>query len=111
MSRILSLLASFALILSIGMGSLAHASEGPDCVETPTSELSAHAEGDSDHVPPDDDRPYPHHHNGCHNHQIGVPALSASKPPLLSQAQTFTPHQAVHIASAIGDPALRPPRA
>mgnify|MGYP003582619713 CR=1 FL=1 len=109
--RLLSLLASLALILAIGMGSLAHATEGPGCIEAPAVEISTHSPGDFDHVAADSDKPYAHHHDACHNHQIGVPTLGQVEPQPVNLAQDFTPHPGAHLAPAPDDPALRPPQA
>lgn len=111
MPRLLSLFASLALILSLGMSALAHAGEGTGCIEAPAAELSVHTPGDGDHVAADSDKPYPHHHGGCHNHQIGVLAPGDVTAQPMKLAEDFAPHPAVYLAPAIPDPALRPPRA
>lgn len=109
--RLLSLLSILSLILSVGIGSLAHATEGPGCIEAPAIELSIHALGDGDHVAADSDKPYPHHHGGCHNHQVGVTTLGQVEPQPVNLAQHFTPHPAAHLAPSTEGPALRPPQA
>ncbi|MES1973370.1 MAG: hypothetical protein V4472_13005 [Pseudomonadota bacterium] len=111
MARILTFLTCLAVFVSLGWGSLAHAMEPVGCIDTPTSALSGHVEGDRDEVPADGDKGYPHHHAGCQGHQVPTPfdrapgfAHVSGKMPL-GVAQLFELH------GATTDPALRPPQA
>ena len=70
-----------------------------------------HSAGDADEVPADADKGYPHHHGGCHDHGIGVPATAQriATRQLLWQSQ----HQRLDaiLASTVSDTLRRPPRA
>ncbi|WP_156397319.1 MULTISPECIES: hypothetical protein [unclassified Sphingomonas] len=110
MNRLAAFFIYFALALSLALGSVAHATEGTACVEISAADsASPHAAGDSDQVPADADKAYPHHHGGCHGHHIGVPIKlsSVQQPPIAP----MLPRAFEQSRSARGpaDPALRPP--
>ena len=71
---LLPLFACLMLVLT-GLSGMAHAAEsvGGSMVGV---EFSAHAPGDGDEVPADSDNGLPHHHNSCHGHDVGTPAVT-----------------------------------
>ena len=111
MRRLSALLLSLILVLLLGLGSAAHATEGAGGMEVPQSLAWAHSVDDGDQVPADSDKNYPHHHVSCHGDHIGVPVTANTiiqagvarvVPPAWDQSA---------IAPASTDPALRPPQA
>ena len=111
MHRLTALFLSLLLVLSLGLGSAAHASEGLGCLEVSSATSIGHAEGDGDEVPADSEKGYPHHHGGCHGHHVGVPVTPDTL--VLASALGVSPlprHQSAR-PLALADPALRPPRA
>ncbi len=72
MSRFLLALAVFCASLSLAMGAVAHAAEPIACIDATTAQSMGHSPGDSDEVPADSDKGYPHHHGGCQVHQQAV---------------------------------------
>ena len=77
MSRLLSLFACLALMLSFVSASVAHAMEPVGCIDTSQSAAAGHSEGDADQVPADGETAYPHHHGGCHGHHVADALQSA----------------------------------
>jgi hypothetical protein len=59
-----------SLFATLGVGSIAHASEELDCAGPVAGLVADHG----DHVPADSDNPMLHHHGGWHGHHIGTPA-------------------------------------
>ena len=109
MGRLLFALAAFFAMLSVTTGAVAHATEPMACIDTSTAVSIGHSSGDSDQVPADADKGYPHHHGGCHGHQIGdvvadLAEVDAPETAITIQvlAADFVPRSPVHIA-------LRPP--
>lgn len=107
----------FALVLtvllasSLGWGTIAHASEGPRCIEASSTEALEHASGDGDQVPSDSDKDFPHHHNSCHGHHIGVTVTSDVSHAVIMSGKSLIQVEQDHLASASPDTALRPPQA
>ncbi len=111
MRRLRFLLACLSVVLSLGVAEIAHARENPVSVEVSTAQMVDHSDGDGDQVPADSDKAYPHHHNTCHDHLVGVPVTSdrivvANLPPVRAIAWSEA-----KMAGAPTDPALRPPQA
>lgn len=111
MRRLSALFLCLMLVLSLGLGSVAHATEGVRCVDTAAASSLEHSDGDGDQVPADADKSYPHHHGSCHGHHIGVPfeagrVASVSGLPMAPAAWSDDP-----MARMSSDPALRPPQA
>jgi hypothetical protein len=114
--HLLNILAYLMLVLSLGTTATAHVLERPD-VSTFTHQTGAsenvdgHTPGDSDQVPADEDKGYPHHHGGCHGDHIAA--------PIKLSAATHTRHfrltpvrvNRVERPLSAADPALRPPQA
>lgn len=73
--------------------------------------LSVHTDGDSDEVPADADKGYPHHHSVCHGHDVGKPThsdtpWSSIDPDMLAIAALIAP-----MKGRAGHVDLRPPQA
>lgn len=88
------LLLLVSLLLTLGVGSLAHATES--LAQHDEEATAWHWQGDGDHSPPDQDSAVPHHHGSCHGHHIGTPAersvLDDSRVmPLAGQADPVFP--------------------
>ena len=111
MQRVIALFLVLLLSVSVGLGSTAHAMEPIASIDVSEASFFGHSPGDSDEVPADADKSYPHHHGACHDHGVGVPATTqriATSDPL-SQAR---PRQLSPILTSAGADALRrPPRA
>ncbi len=111
MERLLTLILMCIVSLSLMAGTVAHAAEPIGCLDSDVAAGLGHAAGDRDQVPSDDGKATPHHHGGCHGHQIGEPVKEGlavhanlrSAVPLLANAKARV--------SAPTDPAYRPPRA
>ncbi len=111
MHRLSALFLSFMLVLMLGLGSVAHATEGVTCIDTAAVSSLDHCDGDADQVPADADKAYPHHHGGCHGHHVGVPIASGSTGPASSVCVTASVWRNAPKAPVASDPALRPPQA
>ena len=111
MSRLSALILSLILALSLGLGSVAHAAEGVSGVEVPQSAAWAHSDNDSDQVPADSDKGYPHHHVSCHGDHIGVPVTPAPVFPASAVRACPLAWNQGPIKPASTDPALRPAQA
>lgn len=116
MLRLLGLLAYVLVSISIGATSVAHAMEPAGGMTIAASQTKAvadfgHSQGDSDEVPADSDKGYPHHHVSCHGDHIATPFKCAG--PMLAGAgpDEIAPGKLSPLLSRPADPALRPPRA
>jgi len=116
MFRLLGLLAYVIVSITVGMTSVVHAMEPIGGVTIAASQTTVvaelgHSQGDSDEVPADGDKGYPHHHVSCHGDHIAAPfscdgtMLADARPDEQSSRKPFP------LASRPTDPALRPPRA
>jgi hypothetical protein len=108
MSRLFGILIGVALLISMGIGAAAHASEQLCLPGAEATSTLGHSDGDADQTR-DSDSGYPHHHGGCHGHHVAAPvdAGSTAAPAILSSklaAVGSTP-----IASAPPGQTLRPP--
>ncbi len=110
MRRLSALYLCLMLALSLGFGSVAHAAEGPGA-ELSTATSIGHADGDGDQVPADSEKGYPHHHGGCHGHDLGVPVTPNRVASIAGPRATPTAWYNVPMALPHSDPALRPPQA
>ncbi len=116
MRRLLNILAYMTIVLSLGTTATAHVLERPD-VSVSSAEMRVdeiamgHAPGDSDQVPSDSDKGYPHHHGGCHGDHVAAPIKITNT--ALNYDLRFAPIYAVHLMRPLStaDPALRPPQA
>lgn len=109
MARFLVLFLSVFLTLSVTAGSVAHAMEPIVCIDNVSAQSMGHTSGDGDQVPADSDTSYPHHHGGCHAHQM---ADRVSVPQVASIIGRISERPVIEISALPAspvDPALRPP--
>lgn len=111
MHRLSALLMCLMLVLSLGLGSVAHATEGVTCVDATASSSLDHSVGDGDQVPADADKAYPHHHGNCHGHHVGVPIGADPVASIGGLRVTPLAWNNEPRAPVPSDPALRPPQA
>lgn len=111
MRRLLALVMCFLLASTVGLGSVAHANEPVTCIEISTASSLDHTDGDSDQVPADSEKGYPHHHGGCHGHHVGVPITSDPVQHSADRRARPLRRDNHRTAGATADPALRPPQA
>lgn len=107
--RLLGLLVGMALLLSVGMAPLAHASEQL-CLpgDEVAAAISGHVDGDADQAP-DTERGVPHHHGGCHGHHFADPVGSAEgEIPSIVPTRFFAGRSAL-LTPAPSAKSLRPP--
>ncbi|EJL27972.1 hypothetical protein [Novosphingobium sp. AP12] len=105
MRRYTLLVLVMSLFATLGVGSLAHATEGLDCAGSVAGLVADHG----DHVPADNDNPMPHHHGGCHGHHVGTPANRTLVPiaPAWRESPVLTPFR--ELSAIRPTPDLRPP--
>ena len=114
MRRLLAYLLCLLLASSLGLGVAVHAAEPITCFETPAASATfdiVHSDSDSDQVPADSPKSYPHHHCGCHGHHVGVPITADAVPHSVAQIADRLSWEQAHGAGLVGNPALRPPQA
>jgi hypothetical protein len=109
--RLSALFLCFMLALSLGLGSAAHAAETAGGVEISAATSIDHVNGDGDQVPADSQKGYPHHHSGCHGHDIGVPMTPKGVATVAGLRATLSAWDNGPMPLAPSDPALRPPQA
>jgi len=109
MSRVLLLLMAFFVSLSVTTATVAHATEPVTCIDSTTAQSMGHSSSDSDQVPADSEKGYPHHHGGCHAHQLADRVIEPQM-AVVPHIQTALPVAFMQIVPASPvDPALRPP--
>lgn len=111
MRRQLFSLLCFMLASTLGLGAVAHASEPVTCVEAAAASSIGHTDSDTDQVPADAEKGYPHHHGSCHGHHVGVPIATDPVPFTVSRNAGALSWEQAHGAGLTADPALRPPQA
>ena len=111
MGRLLTLILTCMVSLSLMASTVAHAAEPIGCLDTEIAVDLGHATGDSDQVPSDNGKAAPHHHGGCQGHQIGEPVNEGFGPQLRLRTTLPLTLRADGRVSAATDPAHRPPRA
>lgn len=101
---------TFLMLALTGFSGMAHAADlaGGSLAGV---EFVVHAEGDSDEVPSDTDKAYPHHHNFCHGHEIGEPAKSRIGLSIAQSGPRPIAAPAVLLDGRDGRVHLRPPQA
>lgn len=109
MRKLLPLLACLMLVLT-GFAGMVHAAEAAGGRMFGIT-LTVHAPGDGDEAPADSDNGLPHHHNSCHGHDVGTPAVACDLQTAVlmigpHKSQLSTPHP-----DARGGVLPRPPRA
>jgi len=114
--RLLNILACLTLVASLGTTATAHALERPDVsVAGYTSAgeqiVQGHAPGDSDEVPADGDKAFPHHHGGCHGDHVAAPVKVVFDTAVRDHRTIPVPLVETVRPRSTADPALRPPQA
>lgn len=109
MRKLLPLLACLMLVLT-GFAGMAHAAEeaGGRIFGV---ELSVHTPGDGDEVPADSDNGLPHHHNACHGHDVGTPAIACGPQTATLMVVSATGLLSTALPQAHGGVMPRPPQA
>jgi len=73
MPRIFILLAASLLILSLGLGIVAHGAETMACEDgVSASSVAGHDDADASSDPDDSGKAAPHQHGGCHGHHTMI---------------------------------------
>lgn len=109
MRRLFLILTAIFVGLSLTGGAMAHAVEPVECIDISTAASVGHTTGDADQVPSDSEKGYPHHHGGCHGHQI---CDRIAEPVMVTGLHTTDPRPLrsfLFVPLATADPALRPP--
>lgn len=111
MRRLLVLFCFLGLVFSIGAGSLAHSAGPIGCIDTVEASMLGHSASDSDQVPGDAEKNYPHHHGGCQGHFVGVPVADDADLLIRDLATALAPSKpaALHAVDRVS--LRRPPRA
>ncbi|CAN5351458.1 hypothetical protein BH09PSE3_BH09PSE3_05610 [soil metagenome] len=99
------------LMLSLGLGSIAHAAEGASRIDMSVGTSIDHSDGDGDQVPGDGDNAFPHHHGECHGHHIGIPIAAIAALPVTDRRVALLTWGAGFRSPAPSDADLRPPKA
>lgn len=99
------------VLMSLGLGSVAHATEAVTCADATATSSLDHIDGDADQVPADAGKAYPHHHTNCHGHHVGVPIEAGFVASMSGLRMTPSALSNDPRASVPSDPALRPPQA
>ncbi|CAN5278640.1 hypothetical protein BH10PSE15_BH10PSE15_01120 [soil metagenome] len=110
MRRLISLLLVALLSVSVGLGSAAHALEPIASIDASEASYFGHLAGDSDEVPADADKGYPHHHGACHDHGVGMPATAQRIATGAALSQACPQQLNAILVSAFADTLRRPPR-
>jgi hypothetical protein len=111
MRRLIALFICLTLVLSLGLGSAAHATEGAACIEASAEISLDHSDGDGDQVPGDADKAFPHHHGECHGHHIGIPTAANPASPLTDRGVALLAGSEDSPSPSPSEAALRPPQA
>lgn len=109
MRRLLLLLTAIFVGLSLTGAAVAHMVEPVECIDAGTAASLGHTTGDADQVPSDAEKGYPHHHGGCHGHQI---CDRVAEPVVVRAFHATDPRSLrsfLFVPLATADPALRPP--
>ena len=111
MHRLAAFFLSLMLVLSLGLGSVAHAYEGVEggAMSAAAATALGHHDGDGDEVPADSDKGYPHHHSSCHGEHIGVPVATHAVASNANQLVAALFPAQLAPAGIGSNPDLRPP--
>jgi hypothetical protein len=109
MARFLALILMCLVSLSLVAGTVVHAAEPVGCLDSDVAAGLGHAEGDRDQIPADDGKAAPHHHGGCHGHQIGEPVKEGFATQVPARTSLPITLNAKVLVPASTDPAYRPP--
>lgn len=109
MKRLLAILLAFFLSVNLAYGAVAHAMEPAVSIDNGVAYSMGHTPGDADQVPADSDKGYPHHHAGCHGHQVAEPEQSYSTPNACVTKAAIAPAASAKLVPAPTMPENRPP--
>jgi len=109
MRGLLAIVAAFCLFAGLANGAIAHAVELTAHEDVGAAGSWQHFNGDSDEVPADSDKNYPHHHNMCHGHELATPLKSCAVAIVPDRAPALTAGPGRALTSASPARALRPP--
>ena len=109
MKRLLAILLSLFLSVNLAYGAVAHAMEPAVSIDNGVALSMGHTPGDADQVPADSDKGYPHHHAGCHGHQVGEPAREYASPTTCVVKIAILPAANDKVAPVRFTPENRPP--
>lgn len=107
--RLLVILVSLFLSANLAYGSVAHAMEPTTSIDNRIAYTMGHTPGDADQVPADSDKGYPHHHAGCHDHQLGEPEAHCTSPIALMTKAAISPALSEKLVPSPTTPENRPP--
>jgi hypothetical protein len=102
----------FALVCTMLLGANAAVARDygqTECLSAAQAVHQGHMPGDSDEVPADTDRAYPHHHAGWHDHPTCDARESVSSSLVIRSNTIFALASAAPIRPWSMNPALRPP--
>jgi len=108
MSRLLGILIGFALLISMGVGAAAHASEQICLPGVEATAAVGHADGDGDQSR-DSEQGYPHHHGSCHGHHVAAPVGADTTPAPTRLTSDPLAAGSTLVAPAPPGATLRPP--
>lgn len=97
------------LALTLGLGTVAHATEPLVGIDTKLAVELGHSPTDGDEVPADHDKAFPHHHADCHGHQFAKADAAAAQLQFLSLGASPVISVSTMTVLARGSPDLRPP--
>lgn len=109
MGRIFTLALALVVSLTLGLGTVAHATEPLVSLDNRVAAELGHTPTDGDEVPADHDKAFPHHHADCHGHQFAKADTDVDQPGLFLVASSPVMTVTTLTVSARGSPGLRPP--
>lgn len=113
LAKILMVLLSLSLVASTTTYATEPPSKGliesTSCLDLEVAFALGHFDGDSDQVPSDTTKGYPHHHGGSHDHQLGQPARETVASSVYLQLSRLEIGESIGQPAADLDPAHRPP--
>lgn len=107
MVRALTFLFGLMLCLSVAVGSVAHAAEGPLPLESSCAVMDSH---DGNSGSSDTDKAMSQDH-ACHGHHVGVPHLGLAAPATSELARVLIASTERALPSIRARTPIRPPRA
>jgi len=107
MVRVIAFLLGLMLCLSVAVGSVAHAAEGPLPLESSCAVMDSH---DDDGSSSDTDKAMSQDH-ACHGHHVGVPHFGVAAPATPELVRVLIASTERALPSARLRAPIRPPRA
>jgi hypothetical protein len=109
MARFAALLAAFMLILTLGMGSVAHALEPVSCSDPAVELFAGHADSDTPDDKGDSEKAAAHSHAGCHGHHFATALETGVSLSRSALAKSTALNHFAGLPDSGAHPALRPP--